>query len=90
MPPRKRKSSRANQLPGVRRKNLASRRRRNLRLENPGRSCRERRPLPAQPEEILFRVEGKMSTFGGPQDLGMADFAWQDGYAAFTSEPIAT
>src|SRR6266700_2766554 len=30
------------------------------------------RPLPAQPEEILFRVEGKMSTFGGPQDLGMA------------------
>jgi hypothetical protein len=30
------------------------------------------RPLPAQPEEILFRVEGKMSTFGGPQDLGIA------------------
>src|SRR5438477_11088645 len=30
------------------------------------------RPLPAQPEEILFRVEGKMSTFGGPHDLGMA------------------
>src|SRR5437660_11899801 len=30
------------------------------------------RPLPVQPEEILFRVEGKMSTFGGPQDLGMA------------------
>jgi hypothetical protein len=29
-------------------------------------------PLPAQPEEILFRVEGKMSTFGGPHDLGMA------------------
>src|SRR6266436_3155548 len=29
------------------------------------------RPLPAQPEEILFRVEGKMSTFGGPHDLGM-------------------
>src|SRR5436309_13464477 len=27
--------------------------------------------LPAQPEEILFRVEGKMSTFGGPHDLGM-------------------
>jgi hypothetical protein len=24
-----------------------------------------------QPEEILFRVEGKMSTFGGPHDLGM-------------------
>jgi hypothetical protein len=30
------------------------------------------RPLPAQPEKILFRVEGKMSTFGGPHDLGMA------------------
>ncbi|MGB9473584.1 MAG: N-acetylmuramoyl-L-alanine amidase [Candidatus Udaeobacter sp.] len=30
------------------------------------------RPLPAEPEEILFRVEGKMSTFGGPHDLGMA------------------
>ncbi len=30
------------------------------------------RPLPTQPEEILFRVEGKMSTFGGPHDLGMA------------------
>jgi hypothetical protein len=30
------------------------------------------RPLPAQPEEILFRVEGKMSTFGGPHDLEMA------------------
>jgi len=24
------------------------------------------------PEEILFRVEGKMSTFGGPHDFGMA------------------
>jgi hypothetical protein len=42
------------------------------------------RPLPAQPEEILFRVEGKMFTSGRPHDLGMADFAWQDGYAAFT------
>ncbi len=30
------------------------------------------RPLPTQPEEILFRVEGKMSTFGGPLDFGMA------------------
>src|SRR5205823_7641002 len=30
------------------------------------------RSLPEQPEEILFRVEGKMSTFGGPHDLGMA------------------
>jgi len=24
------------------------------------------------PEEILFRVEGKMSTFGGPRDTGMS------------------
>lgn len=30
------------------------------------------RPSPQQPEEILFRVEGRMSTFGGPHDLGMA------------------
>jgi hypothetical protein len=30
------------------------------------------RPLPPPPEEILFRVEGKMSTFGGPHDLGMS------------------
>jgi hypothetical protein len=30
------------------------------------------RPLPAQPEEILFRVEGKTSTLGGPHDLGMS------------------
>jgi hypothetical protein len=26
----------------------------------------------AAPEKILFRVEGKMSTFGGPHDLGMS------------------
>jgi hypothetical protein len=24
-----------------------------------------------EPEKILFRVEGKMSTFGGPLDFGM-------------------
>jgi hypothetical protein len=29
------------------------------------------RPTP-EPEKILFRVEGKMSTFGGPLDFGMA------------------
>jgi hypothetical protein len=44
MPPRKRGQSQTNHLPGGRRKKLASRRRRNLRLENPGRSCRERLP----------------------------------------------
>src|SRR5438045_8669260 len=38
----------------------------------PPRKIASVRPLPAQPEEILFRVEGKMSTFGGPHDLGMA------------------
>ena len=31
-------------------------------------------------EEILFRVEGKMSTFGGPKDTGMTD----EGLALFT------
>ncbi len=39
------------------------------------------RPLPVQPEEILFRVEGKMSTFGGPHDLGMSP---DEGLALFT------
>jgi hypothetical protein len=35
----------------------------------------------APPEEILFRVEGKMSTFGGPHDLGMSA---DEGLALFT------
>src|SRR5437870_13120478 len=43
------------------------------------------RPLPAQPEEILFRVEGKMSTFGGPQDLGMSP---DEGLALFTKADL--
>src|SRR5947199_9103421 len=30
------------------------------------------RALPTQPEEIVFRVERKMSTFAGPHDLAMA------------------
>jgi hypothetical protein len=34
-----------------------------------------------QPEEILFRVEGKMSTFGGPHDLGMSS---DEGLALFS------
>src|SRR5437773_4153499 len=33
------------------------------------------------PEEILFRVEGKMSTFGGPRDTGMSA---DEGLALFT------
>ena len=36
----------------------------------------QRKKTPKQkiqpPEEILFRVEGKMSTFGGPKDTGMS------------------
>src|SRR5882724_7275402 len=43
------------------------------------------RPVPAQPEEILFRVEGKMSTFGGPHDLGMAA---DEGLALFTKADL--
>ena len=47
---------------------------------------RPRRKKPAkkkiQPEEeILFRVEGKMSTFGGPKDTGMST---DEGLALFT------
>jgi hypothetical protein len=36
---------------------------------------------PEQQEKILFRVEGKMSTFGGPHDLGMSA---DEGLALFT------
>ncbi len=43
------------------------------------------RPLPVQPEEILFRVEGKMSTFGGPHDLGMSP---DEGLALFTKADL--
>jgi hypothetical protein len=43
------------------------------------------RPLPAPPEEILFRVEGKMSTFGGPHDLGMSP---DEGLALFTKADL--
>ena len=42
-------------------------------------------PLPAQPEEILFRVEGKMSTFGGPHDLGMSP---DEGLALFSNTDL--
>ena len=43
------------------------------------------RPLPAPPEEILFRVEGKMSTFGGPHDLGMSP---DEGLALFSNADL--
>src|SRR5262245_46549852 len=36
-------------------------------------------------EEILFRVEGKMSTFGGPKDTGMAA---DEGLALFTQKDL--
>src|SRR5262249_3786790 len=43
------------------------------------------RPLPAQPEEILFCVEGNMSTFGGPHDSGMSA---DEGLALFTKADL--
>src|SRR5215471_17008320 len=36
-------------------------------------------------EEILFRVEGRMSTFGGPRDTGMSA---DEGLALFTSADV--
>src|SRR5262245_1205758 len=36
-------------------------------------------------EKILFRVEGKMSTFGGPRDTGMSA---DEGLALFTSADL--
>jgi hypothetical protein len=36
-------------------------------------------------EEILFRVEGKMSTFGGPKDTGMAA---DEGLALFSQKDV--
>jgi len=42
-------------------------------------------PLPTRPEEILFRVEGKMSTFGGPLDIGMAP---DEGLALFDKSDL--
>jgi hypothetical protein len=76
MPPRKRKpksskraTRRSPQKPRVTKTAKSSRRKPRPKLRK---SVAAVRPLPAQPEEILFRVEGKMSTFGGPHDLGMA------------------
>jgi N-acetylmuramoyl-L-alanine amidase len=55
--------------PGVTKKATSSSKKSRSKLP---RKAAAARPLPAQPEEILFRVEGKMSTFGGPHDLGVA------------------
>jgi hypothetical protein len=51
---------------------------------------RPRRKKPAKPkitpvEEILFRVEGRMSTFGGPKDTGMSA---AEGLALFTQADL--
>jgi hypothetical protein len=76
MPSRKRKpksgrpaTRRSPQKPRITKKAKSSSRKSRSKLP---RKVTEVRPLPAQPEEILFRVEGKMSIFGGPHDLGMA------------------
>jgi N-acetylmuramoyl-L-alanine amidase-like protein len=65
----KRATRRSPQKPRARKTAKSSRRKSRSRLPK---KIAAVRPLPAQPEEILFRVEGKMSTFGGPHDLGMA------------------
>jgi N-acetylmuramoyl-L-alanine amidase len=76
MPPRKRKpksgkpsTRRSLRKPRVTKKAKSSSRKSRSKLP---RRVTAPRPLPVQPEKILFRVEGKMSTFGGPHDLGMA------------------
>jgi hypothetical protein len=51
----------------------------------PPRKAAAVRPLPVQPEKILFRVEGKMSTFGGPHDLGMSA---DEGLALFSNADL--
>jgi hypothetical protein len=43
------------------------------------------RKPPAEPEKILFRVEGKMSTFGGPLDFGMKP---DEGLALFSKPDL--
>ena len=54
--------------------------------KKPGAKRPQRKKPPKQKiqpvEEILFRVEGKMSTFGGPRDRGMSE---EEGLALFTS-----
>jgi hypothetical protein len=77
MPPPKRKpksgkpvSGRSRQKPRIAKKKKKSSPEKSR--SKPRRKGAVARPLPAQPEEILFRAEGKMSTFGGPLDLGMA------------------
>ena len=89
MPPSKRKQKsgkpgkrRSPQKPRVTKKAKSSSRKRQHKLP---RKVSAARPLPAQPEEILFRVEGKMSTFGGPHDLGMSP---DEGLALFSNADL--
>jgi len=58
-------------------RNLSMAQKRKASKKKPAAKKRPQRKKPAkkkiQPvEEILFRVEGKMSTFGGPRDTGMS------------------
>ena len=76
MPPRKRKPkprkpARARSRDKIRRTKKPKSSSKKSRSNKPRKAVAVR-SSPAQPEEILFRVEGKMSTFGGPHDLGMA------------------
>lgn len=87
MPPPKRKPRSSNSAPQrsprkarVTKKAKSSK----SRLKLPGKAAAVR-PLPPQPEEILFRVEGKMSTFGGPHDLGMSP---DEGLALFSNADL--
>src|SRR5438477_5701723 len=89
MPPPKRKpkSAKPTSRPSSRKARLTKKAQsssRKSRLKLPRKTAAVR-PLPAQPEEILFRVEGKMSTFGGPHDLGMSP---DEGLALFTKPDL--
>ncbi len=89
MPPPKRKprsrksaSRRSPRKARVTKKAKSSSRKSRLKLP---RKAAAVRPLPPQLEEILFRVEGKMSTFGGPHDLGMSP---DEGLALFSNADL--
>src|SRR5262245_16358253 len=56
--------------PGKRKKPAKAKR--PARPKTPSKAKRPTKPKIQPIEEILFRVEGKMSTFGGPRDTGMS------------------
>src|SRR4029453_4751946 len=87
MPPRKRKPKSSKPASrGSRRKSRVTKKAKSSksRAKLP-RKPAAMRPFPAPPEEILFRVEGKMSTFGGPHDLGMSP---DEGLALFSNADL--